>query len=122
MADVQRQQYPVGDNINGQLVQNSLPLTTRNTPVNWADFLSITVSTTVVGLGRLKGSFVRAYITVESNPLRYTVDGTLPTATLGHSLLAGDTLVLETAQEIIEFRAIRSGSADATLMVSAGNI
>ena len=117
-----RQPHPVGDTEYGQLVQNIKPLVTQNTPIGWADFLSVTVSTSVVSLGRLRGAFNRAYITVESNPLRFTIDGTLPTATSGHLLEAGDTLTLESVFEVDEFRAIRSGSADATLMVSAGNI
>lgn len=51
--------------------------------------------------------------TVETNPLRYTVDGTTPTSTVGHLMSAGDAFVID-KDDVRKFRAIRTGS-DATL-------
>lgn len=118
----ERQPYPVGDTEYGQLVQVGKPLPTTESQPIWTDFDPITVSTAVINLGAPRLSNNRAYITVETNPIRYTVDGTAPTATVGHLLSAGDVLELESAHEVREFQTIRQGAADATIMVSYGNI
>lgn len=121
MADPIRQQFPVGDTINGQLVQVNKPLPVSDSIPAWTGFASYTISTAVLGLGAIRGSFNRAFITVETNAVRFTVDGTLPTASVGHLLSPGDTLDLESKDEVNEFQVIRQGAADATLFVTFGN-
>ena len=116
-----RQPYPVGDSTHGQLVQANKPLPIEESHPVWAAFASITVSTSVVNLGANR-HFNRAYISIESNPIRYTVDGSLPTASVGHLASAGDIIKLDSFSEVFEFQTIRQGAADATLMVSFGNI
>lgn len=59
-----------------------------------------------------------ATISVESNPLRYRLDGTDPDASTGHLLAAGDVLFLSSYDDIANFKAIRQGGSDSTIMVS----
>lgn len=120
MAD--RQQFPVGDTQFGQLVQTNKPLQVKNEVPNWDAFGTITVSTAVLTLTPNHLNHNYAMITVETNPVRYTVDGTIPTASLGHLLSPGDILELTSVQEVKNFRVIRQSAADATLMASFGNI
>jgi hypothetical protein len=80
-----------------------------------------TVSNTVVPLStdNERGIFAikKAIITVEDAELRFRVDGGNPDADTGHKLYPGDICVLE-GEEIPNFRAIRAGTADATLRIS----
>ena len=119
---VERQSHPIGDVEHGQFVQTNKPLDVDEATPQWNAFASITVSTTVVNLAGNRYGHNRAKITVETNPIRFSVDGSIPTASLGHLLSDGDILDLDSTQEIQEFRAIRQGAADATLMVTFGNI
>ena len=59
-----------------------------------------------------------AYITVESQPLNFTYDGTTPSATVGHNLTAGSVLVLTGYANIAAFKMYRSAGADATVKVT----
>ena len=59
-----------------------------------------------------------AFITVENGPMRYTYNGTAPTSTLGHKASNGTILVLKGQHQMDTFRAIRTGSTDATLRVT----
>jgi hypothetical protein len=59
-----------------------------------------------------------AHITVETNPINYTYEGTTPTAAVGHNLIAGSTLTLAGYANIVAFRMIRSGGADATVKIT----
>lgn len=58
-----------------------------------------------------------ATITVESNSMRYRLDGTAPDASTGHRLDAGDVLYLSSYDDIKNFKIIRI-SADGTIMVT----
>ena len=60
----------------------------------------------------------RARITIEVNPVRYRYDGIAPTSAIGHLLVAGSELVIEGADNIRNLSFIRSGGADATVMVT----
>lgn len=84
---------------------------------------ALTVSTTALALtaaeyvsGDRKAQV--AHITVESNPINYTYEGTTPTSTVGHNLVAGSTLTLAGYANIVAFRMIRSGGADATVKIT----
>lgn len=61
-----------------------------------------------------------AIITVETNSIRWTIDGTAPVATTGpgHLAAANDVIYLDSFQKIKEFQAIREGAADAALEVT----
>lgn len=68
------------------------------------------------------GRATRAYITVETTAIRYTLDGTsTPTsAGVGHlsSIVANNPIILVNADEIKNFRAVRSSGADGTIKVT----
>ncbi len=51
-------------------------------------------------------------------PIRYTVDGTTPTSTVGSLLQYGDTVIIYGIQSNTAFRAIRTTSVSATLYVT----
>lgn len=89
---------------------SSTPLT--STVYNKADVLS----------GAQSGQVVRkiakfATITVETDQIRYRLDGTDPDATTGHLLNVGDALYLNSEDDIRKFRAIRVTNS-ATIQVS----
>ena len=79
---------------------------------------SITVSTTAVGItDSVRSGRDRALITVETDEVRFRSDGPAPTASEGHLVSAGDSIILESAQELVNFKAIRV-TTDATLKVT----
>ena len=94
---------------------------------NWAtayDFETVTVSSTGIGFTASKylpsdGSrkATTALLTVEGDSLRFRLDGTAPTAAIGHLVPAGGSLTLEGYDNIKNFRAIRV-TTDATVRVS----
>lgn len=88
---------------------------------DWTEFESLTVSTTALGLtdSRTDGAEV-AFITIESQAVRYRLDGQNPTASVGHVLSDGDILELRGFWEIDKFRVIRRDGVDATARVSYG--
>lgn len=88
--------------------------------VNHTGHRSITVSNSVVQIPEDLRSNDRAVITVESEVIRFWVDGGVPTATEGHELRPIDTLYLTGTDELVKFRAIRRDSSDATLRVTVG--
>lgn len=80
----------------------------------------LTVSTAVVTLTPTSGANV-AYITVEAQPLRYTLDGTNPVAaTTGHLTLAAAVIRLYSSGQLSGFKAIRDGVTDAVLEITYG--
>ena len=80
---------------------------------------SITVGTTVVSLSSKVRGHNYALITVETAGIRFWLSSTLPTATVGHTLEAGDSLELF-GPELSTVRFIRRDAADATIRVSYG--
>ena len=91
-------------------------------------FEKITVSSTPIGFTAAK--IVRpsatagqdriaefALVTVETDQIRYTTDGTTPDASTGHLLDVGDALELDNHDDIRRFKAIRV-TTDATIQVS----
>jgi hypothetical protein len=59
-----------------------------------------------------------AEITVDTNKIRYWKDGSTPTSSSGHEAYSTDVIKLKTATEVQNFKAIRSGSSDATIKVT----
>lgn len=84
--------------------------------------LTVTTAAKVLSAATYKptnGTFLTgALITCEDNGIRYTLNGTTPSATVGHILASGGSLQLESEEEIMRFQAYRSASADAVLMVT----
>ena len=72
----------------------------------------LTVGGTAVGLtsatyAPASGPARSAFITVETDQIRFTLDGTTPTSSRGHVIDAGGSLVLQGIEEIRAFKAIR---------------
>ena len=81
-------------------------------------FEQMTVSDSALTLDATKQiGTTGALITAETADVRFRVDGTSPTASVGHKLASGDQLLLESPQEVANFSVIRV-SDDATLFVS----
>ena len=100
---------------------NPLPVSVETPGVDYGDFETVTVSTVSKPLTQTKLlNYTQAFITVETAPVRFQVDGTLPTAAVGHQLDAGDTLSLDSRTQLTNFKAIRTGGTDAVLSVSYG--
>lgn len=59
-----------------------------------------------------------AHITVETNGINYTYDGTTASATVGHNIAAGGTLTLTGYTNIAALQMYRSGGADATVKIT----
>ena len=82
-------------------------------------FETLTVSSTGLALTRAS-EFESAYITTETDSIRFRLDGVSPTATVGHLVSAGGQIILTGSAEVRGFRVIRV-STDATLRVSYAN-
>lgn len=84
---------------------------------------AITVSTTALPCTAAKlvdgnANAQQIYITVESNAINWTIDGTTPTSTVGHNLTAGSSLTITGNRNIVALKMIRSGGADATVKIT----
>lgn len=82
------------------------------------DSETITVDNTVGGKALTTAKIAgctKAFITVEDAQLRWTVDGTAPTTTVGHIANPYDIIDLVSAEDMAAFRAIRTGSTSAKL-------
>jgi hypothetical protein len=92
------------------------------------DYEELTVGASAVGLSSLKinpisGPYARmsaraALLSSEDGDIRFRIDSGLPTASSGHYLTSGDTLVLTGTQAIQQFRAIRAADTNAMLRVT----
>ena len=107
---------------------------TLNSPLKACDHASLTVDATVGGVGFASADLssrptvndpydpVRyvseVFCTLETAQIRYTLDGTAPTTTVGHLLEIGDTLTIQGRDNIVRFRAIRTGSTSGTIMAT----
>ena len=61
---------------------------------------------------------MRAYVTAEGGLVRYRYDGSDPTATVGHLLWNGDSILIEGSTNVRNFRAIRAGDVSGSLSVT----
>lgn len=82
----------------------------------------ITVSSTAVGLDTTPGSGTKprpnyAEIHVRDQPVRVRMDGVAPDSATGDLWLTDTRYILTGFSQILRFRAIRQGAADATLWV-----
>jgi hypothetical protein len=60
----------------------------------------------------------QALITVNAQPIRWTIDGTAATASVGHPAVAGDIIMLDGINAIQNFKAFRSGGVDSTIDIT----
>jgi hypothetical protein len=96
-------------------------------------FEQVTVNATVGGVGLTPTKYRKnpasgdrnrtrnarvALVSVEDAEIRYTVDGTAPTSTVGHVQGAGSNFIIEGYDAISQFRAIRTDVSNATLSVT----
>ena len=80
---------------------------------------SITVANSAIGL--TSGTYsdaTRAEMTLETAQIRFRMDGTNPTSSEGHLVEVGDTITLDSAAQIADFLAIRTGSTSGVLKVT----
>lgn len=88
---------------------------------SYVAFEQITVAATAIGFtttkitpaGRPQATV--ALCRVETAEIRYTVDGTTPTTTVGTLLEIGDTLTVNGHDVLVSFRAIRTGGTSGQL-------
>lgn len=60
----------------------------------------------------------QALITVENQPVRMRIDGTAPTATVGHIIGAGGSYVINGHQNIRNSMFINTGSGESTVNIT----
>lgn len=60
----------------------------------------------------------KAICTLETAQIRFRIDGGDPTTTVGHVLNPGDVVEITGPADMINFRAIRTGSTSGSLKVS----
>ena len=82
------------------------------------DRQALTVDATVGGVTlTVPATAVAAHARLETAQIRWTVDGTAPTTTVGTLLEIGETIEFETRAELTWFKAIRTGGSSGTLQV-----
>jgi len=59
-----------------------------------------------------------AFVTVETDSVRFRIDGTAATGAVGHQVSAGDSFTLTNYRDLANFSVYGSGSGSATLRVS----
>jgi hypothetical protein len=86
---------------------------------------TITVNSTVTGFTASKiapsggNQIIGALVSVETQPIRYTLDGTDPAGGgTGHKLLSGDFLEVWGSQVLADFQVVRDNTTNATLRVT----
>lgn len=82
---------------------------------------ALTVSSTSVGFTSATfGAADYAHVYIDVADVRALATGTAVTTSNGVPLSVGDELILESAEEVARFRAIRDGGTDATLIAQFG--
>ena len=79
----------------------------------------ITVADSAIGL--TAGTYLaatKAEMTLETAQIRVRKDGSDPTTSVGHLVEVGDLIVLNSASDIANFKAIRTGSTSGKLTVT----
>ena len=84
---------------------------------------AITVSSTAIGFTAgtaypAGNAATAAVITCAAQPIRYRVDGTDPSATVGHVMNDKDSLVINGPASVALFKAIKDGATDAVIHVT----
>ena len=68
-----------------------------------------------VGLPSIPAGAMSAVCTLETAQIRFTLDGTAPTSSAGKLLEVGQTLTLESREELTGFLGIRTGGSSGVL-------
>lgn len=76
-----------------------------------------TISSAVVTLTKPTAKTTSCVILVETAPIRYTMDGTAPTTTVGQLVNVGDRIYLHSPAEIAGFKCIRATGSDGAINV-----
>lgn len=98
------------------------PVATYAAGAIWDAQESGTVSSTVFRLNpTLVEGHETAFVTIESQAVRFWLSGTDPTSSAGHVLEAGDDVTLESFDEMDDFRVTRRDGSDAEIHASFGN-
>jgi hypothetical protein len=108
-----------------------LPTTFINSTLDAYAFETLTVDATAGGIGftasKLRQQIgtssqmtkaIEALLTVETAPIRFTTDGTAPTAAIGHLLNAGDSVVVTGQGNLTRFKAFRTTGVSASVAVT----
>jgi hypothetical protein len=81
-----------------------------------AAFEQLTIDATVGGIALTAyAANTKGFITVETASIRFTVNGTAPTTTVGHIADPGDVIELDSLADMAAFRAIRTTSVSAVI-------
>ena len=115
-----RQAYPIGDVERGQYVQANVALPVKAQDIDWMVNEALTVSTTVVQLTNRLVGYDYVKLVAEAAAVRFTLDDSAPSATVGWPLEVTDTLTLTGIEEVRDIKFIRRDSVDATLTVFYG--
>jgi hypothetical protein len=90
----------------------------------FAGYESLTVSSVAVGLASAPtgygGNQASCVLTLETAPIRFRMDGTAPTALIGHIMAPGATLKLQ-GEQIAKFKAIQLNTVDATIRATCND-
>ena len=87
------------------------------------NYETITVADTAIGITAstmIANSENYGVLTVETATIRFTTDGTTPTATVGHLASPGDVIELDTASEVNALRMFRTTGTSASVRASTG--
>jgi hypothetical protein len=60
-----------------------------------------------------------ALVTVETGAMRFRIDGTTPTATIGHLVQANQSFLLEGNRDLREFKAIANNGVDVSTITAS---
>ena len=85
---------------------------------NASGYEALTIDNTVGGIACTAAEYAgcaHAFMTLETAQIRFTVDGTAPTTSVGHLLNPGEVLKLDSLADITAFRAIRTGATSGSL-------
>jgi hypothetical protein len=77
----------------------------------------VAVGVAAASLGALPANCSHVFFSVDTQPIRITLDGTTPTSTIGHYLSVGEKFTLKKSQAVaLQF--IRAGGADGAIQAT----
>lgn len=81
--------------------------------------MGVTSTLLVPSSGRFKGvAASELFITVETNPIRFTMNGTNPTSTTGHKLGVGESVIITGVEDVKRFRCIDTAAGASSVTVT----
>ncbi len=127
-GEIGKLDYRIGNGTIGQVVAISgtqvvLPVETGDILWDAIAVAGVAVGATAVQLTAEQAASVHQYamVTVENVDVRFFLNGTAPTSTVGHLLKANDTLVIDGTAAVDNAQFISATGATSTLQVSYGN-